>query len=415
MSVKKVLADLAAVIMSLSMCVPVYADDGEKQNLVLMISAPEDTFASDIEAAVKENFGDKYNLIFKVWDTQGVTQAIKTAGIAGEQLDIVEYWPGSMRTLIDSGFAMPLDEYVDDEWKERFTNQEALNQGIYDGVIYNLPYSTVYPVLAVNMDIADEIGIILPEDGQWVWEEFLDFCIKAKDAGYFGTGIQSDLAPWLTRMAIMQVWDTDEELQAWNDGQMSFLGDEIIGAFDTVRDYIEAGLMYPGIDACLVQEADQIEEAFSRGKIVSAFVINSQAIATLENCGIENYRIMDWPNMGGNPNMPLLGGSSGLFIPSFSENKEGAIEVLKFLTSSKCADIRANTGCISTVKTENADIDTDIMYCLSRSSDKIVDHECHHNSSNLDKAINQMPANYMIYGKESLEEMEDFRLSFIEE
>ncbi|WP_373217884.1 ABC transporter substrate-binding protein [Ruminococcus sp. 5_1_39BFAA] len=415
MKAKKVLAGALAATMTLGMCSAVYADGDDKQDLVLMISASDDTFAPDIEAAVQEKFGDKYNLIFKAWDTQGVTQAIKTAGVAGEQLDIVEYWPGSMRTLVDSELAMPLDEYVDDEWKANFTNLEALNQGTYDDVLYNLPYSTVYPVIAVNTDIADEIGVTLSEDGQWTWDEFVEFCTKAKEAGYFGTGIQSDLAPWLTRMAIMQVWDTDEELQAWNDGQVSFLDEKIVGAFDMVKDYIEADLVYPGADACLAQEADQIEAALSNGKIASAFVVNSQAIATLENCGIENYVIMDWPNMGSNPSMPLLGGSSGLFIPSFSKNTEGAVEVLKFLTSSECADIRANTGCVSTVKTANADIDTEVMNSLSRSSDKIVDHECHHNSSDLDTTINQMPANYIMYGVESLEEMEDFRLAFIEE
>ncbi|MDO4308635.1 MAG: extracellular solute-binding protein [Eubacteriales bacterium] len=415
MKSKKGLTGILAVVMAFSMCSAIYAENDEKKDLVLMISASDDAFAPDIEEAVKEKFGDQYHLIFKAWDTQGVTQAIKKAGVTGEQLDIVEYWPGSMRTLINSELVMPLNGYVDEAWKENFTNPEVLSQGTFDDILYNLPYSTVYPVIAVNTDIAEEIGTVLSEDGQWTWEEFVEFCTKAKDAGYFGSGIQSDLAPWLTRMAVMQVWDTEEELQEWNDGEVSFLDNKVIEAFDMVKDYIEADLMYPGADACLVQEADQIEAALSKRKLASVFVVNSQAVATLENCCIKNYVIMDWPNMGSNASMPLLGGSSGFFIPSFAGNKEGAVEVLKFLTSSECADIRANTGCVSTIKTLKADIDSDVMNSLSRSIDKIVDHECHHNSSDLDTEINQMPANYMIYGIESLEKMEGSRLSFIKE
>ena len=415
MKLKKGLAGILTVITAFCMYSAVWAGDGEKKDLVLMISASDDAFALDIEEAVREKFGNKYHLIFKAWDTQGVTQAIKKAGVTGEQLDIVEYWPGSMRTLIDSDLVMPLNTYVDDAWKEDFINPEILNQGTFDDILYNLPYSTVYPVIAVNSDIADEIGAVLSEDGQWTWEEFVEFCTMAKEAGYFGTGIQADLVPWLTRMAIMQVWDTDEEVRAWNDGEISFLNDKVIEAFDMVKDYIEADLMYPGVDACLVQEEDQIEAALSRRNLASVFLINSQTAATLENCGIENYMIMDWPNMGSNPNMPILGGCSGLFIPSFAGNTEGAVEVLRFLTSSECADIRVKTGCVSTIKTSEADIDLNEMNLLSRCSDRIVDHECHHNSSELDIMINQMPANYMIYGIESLEEMEDFRKSLIKE
>ena len=412
MKAKKVLAGAMAAVMALGMTGAVWAES--KQDLVIMISSPDDSFSEDIETAITEKYGDTYNLIFKPFDTQGVTQAIKTAGVAGEQLDIVQYWPGSMRTLVDADLAMPLDEYVDDEWKANFTNPEALSQGTYDDVLYNLPYSTVYPCIAVNTDITDELGIELAEDGQWTWDEFIDFSAKAADGGYFGSGIQSDLAPWLSRMAIMQVWDNDEELAAWNDGQVSFLDEKIIGAFDMVKDYVEADYLYPGKDACLAQDADQIEAAFANKKIASMFVVNSQAVAILENCGVENYKIMDWPNMGSNPNMPLLGGSSGLFIPSFAKNVDGAVEVLRFLTSSECADIRANTGCVSTIKTENAEVDADLMAELSRAADSIVDHECHHNSSDLDTLINQMPANYIMYGEDSLEEMEEYRLEFIE-
>ncbi|MBQ7371381.1 MAG: extracellular solute-binding protein [Blautia sp.] len=412
MKAKALLAAVMASAMAVGMSSTVMAE--AQQDLVIMISSPDDTFSEDIENAISEKFGDTYNLIFKAFDTQGVTQAIKTAGVAGEQLDIVQYWPGSMRTLVDAELALPLDDYVDDEWKANFTNEEALNQGTYDGVLYNLPYSTVYPCLAVNTDLTDELGIELPEDGQWTWDEFVDFSKKAQEAGYYGAGIQADLAPWIPRNAIMQVWDNDEELAAWNDGQVSFLDEKIVGAFEMVKDYVEADLLYPGKDACLAQDADSIEAAFANKKIVSMFVVNSQAISILENCGIENYKIMDWPNMGSNPVMPLLGGSSGLFIPSFAKNVDGAVEVLRFLTSSECADIRANTGCVSTVKTENAEVDADLMAELSRSAESIVDHECHHNSSDLDTLINQMPANYIMYGEDSLEEMEEFRLEFIE-
>lgn len=178
---RRMLALVMAAVTAMGVnAVPVMAET-EKEDLVMVIDVPDENFNGDIMNMVKEKFGDQYNLIIKTWsggpDTQ---QTLKTAALAGEQVDLVMYFPNSMNQLIESDLALPLDDYMTDEWKARFSDG-ALEIGSYDGKIYNLPYSTVYPMVAVNKDIADEAGITLSEDGKWTWDEFLDFCSTVEE------------------------------------------------------------------------------------------------------------------------------------------------------------------------------------------------------------------------------------------
>ena len=412
---KKIIAIALTAALEIGMTASMVNAAEEKDDLVLMITSSDDAFGEEIEQKLTEKFGDKYNLIFKPWETLSCDQAIKTASIANEQLDIVQYWPGSMRNLVEAGTAMSLNDYMTDEWKAQFTTEDVLQQGTYDDNLYNLPYQSVYPVVVVNTDITDELGITLSEDGQWSWAEFEELCEAAADAGIYGSTIQSDFTPWLSRMAIMEVWDTPEEVDAWNDGQVSFLDEKITGAFADLKTFFDTDSLYPGADACLAQDADQTIAAFSTGKAASIFTINSQVAGMLENTDVENFIIMDWPNMGNNENWPLLGGSSGLFIPSFAKNVDGALEVLQYLTGEECADIRANAGAVSTIKTsDSVSVDADMMEALSRKTDAIVAHEIQHLTTEIDSAMNMMPANYVLYGDESLEELETYRLDYVD-
>ena len=51
-----------------------------------------------------------------------------------------------------------------------------------------------------------------------------------------GAAVQTEYACWLVRNAVMQTWDTDEELDKWNAGEVSFKDPKIVAAFDKIKD-----------------------------------------------------------------------------------------------------------------------------------------------------------------------------------
>lgn len=389
---------------------------GEKEDLVMVIDVADENYNADIMNMVKEKFGDKYNLVIKNWtggpDTQ---QILKTAKLADEQVDLVMYFPNNMIDLVDADLAMPLDEYMTDEWKGRFA-EGALELGSVNGELYNLAYSTVYPMVVVNKDIADQAGVTLSEDGKWTWEEFIKFSSQVEEATEsYGSVIPSGWTVWLTRNANMQVWDTDEELDAFVNGKVSFLDDKIKYGAELVNNAFVDNHFYPGGEAALALENDEAYAAFASGKAASLFLVNSIAVGVLEETGVENYKIMDWPSMGTNPTDPVLGGSNGYAIPTTAKNVEGALEVLDYLTGEECATVRAEAGCVSTVEVSStANVNEELLAQISRCSDQI------HKEINtvLTEVANTMettmPANYYFYGESALEELDAVRIEELE-
>lgn len=385
-------------------------DSGGKQDLVVMITSPGDV-NNVVEDMLVEELGDKYNIITKTWDSASVEQTVKTAAAANEQIDLVQYWPNQMNSFTSVDLATDLTEYMDEEWRATF-NEGVLDIGTYDGKLYNVPYKTVYPAMLVDLEVTRAAGI---EDGeikdQMTWDEFLELCRRIQEnTDASGACVQSEYACWLVRNAVMQVWDTDEELDKWNAGEVSFKDPKIVEAFDMVKAVFDEGLFYPGEGALAVTQ-DQIYGAMSAHKIGFAFFPTTNIKAAVDSSGLTEYKICDYPAMGDNPTNPLLGGCDGYFIPTCAKNVDGAVEAMKYLTSEEVNTFRTEGGQVTTGKVSaDADIDQELMSAISRCSDQIYPTEIINIDAELsDYLQNQMPANYIYNGESSLDELEAMR------
>lgn len=386
------------------------AQAGEKQDLVIMITNPGDV-NNAVEEKVKEKFGDKYNIITKTWDAGSVEQTVKTAAAANEQIDLVQYWPNQMNSFTAVNMATDLTPYMDEEWRSTF-NEGTLEIGTYGGKLYNVAYKTVYPAMLVDLEVTRAAGI---EDSElkdaMTWDEFLGLCRRIQEnSEAHGAAIPQDYACWLVRNAVMQVWDTDAELDKWNNGEISFKDEKIVSAFDMVKSVFEEGLFYPGEGALAVTQ-DQVYGAISSHKIGFIFEPTTAIKTTIDNSGIGEYKICDFPAMGSNPTNPLLGGCDGYFIPTCSKNVDGALEVMKYLTSEEIMTFRAEGGQVPCAKiSEGANIDQEFMTAISRCSEQIYPTEIINVDPELsDYLQNQMPANYIYNGASSLDELEELR------
>ncbi len=388
---------------------------GEKEDLVCVFMKTEAD--EPLQEMLHEKFDDKYNLTIKILDQTALEQTVKTAATAGEQIDVVMYWPNQMNSFTSADLATDLTEYMDDEWRDQFTDPSSLEIGTYDGKLYNVPYGSVYPLIIANTELTDAAGVTLPEDGAWTWDEFISACEQITEkTGKFGACIDESCACWTIRNAYMQCWDTDEELDAWNAGEVSFKDDKIVEATEMVASAYENGIFYPG-EGALAVTGDQAIAAFSQGEYAFMFAVNGSVATNLEKTGLETYKIMDWPSMGKNPTDPLLGGNDGYFIPTCTKNLEGALEVMKYLTGPEIATMRAEIGTVVTNKiNEDADVNAELMAQVSRRTSSVYPTEIINIDAELSQYIMyQMPANYVNNGESALDDMEAMRQAAVGE
>jgi ABC-type glycerol-3-phosphate transport system substrate-binding protein len=382
----------------------------QKIDMVLMVDSPSQPVWREKVIPLTIQKFPEINFISKVHEDAIVERTVKTAFTAGESVDIVNYWPNHMRNFTDVNMALDLTPYLnaDPEWKSTWTDR-VLEVGKYDGKYYSVTDGTVYPLFQVNKKLAAAAGVVLKD--QWTWEEFLDACKKIQTVtpAVFPVGVQSDWACWFVRNGLMQVWDNETELQAFNNGDIPFTDNRVKKVFDNIKALYDNNYLYPGEGALTVSN-DQILAAFAQGKIAMLANVNSVASGTLRDtvAGAFDVEIVSWPNMG-KPEMNfLLGGSDGLFITANTKNPDKAVEVLKYLTSQEILQIWVDAGIV--VPSEKV-TSSDPNYALyGKDAAKVYPSEPIGISAEMfDYIVYSTPANYVLYGQQALTELEALR------
>jgi ABC-type glycerol-3-phosphate transport system substrate-binding protein len=385
---------------------------GQKLDMVLMIeTASTGALMNDqIFPKVKEKFPD-VNFILKLRDDAQVEKAVKTAFIGGEAIDIVDFWPHQMRVFTEGNMALDLSSYLntDTQWRNSWA-PGSLEVGNISGKYVAVPYRSTYPLIQVNKAILERAGVTVKE--QWTWAEFTDACQKVKalgDANIFPFGINSTWGCWLIRNGILQIFDTEAELERFNRGEIPFTDPRIKQVCDNVKGLYDAKYMYPG-DGALTATNDQVLSAFARGRIAMLGNVNGNAGKTVRDTvnGAFEVVTISWPRMG-KPEMDhLLGGNEGYFISANTKNPAKTVEVLKYLTSTEILQLWANDGKIVPFQGIKSS-DPDYAF-YGKDASKVYPVEIVQFSSEInDYIIYNMPANYVLYGEQALKELEELR------
>lgn len=96
-----------------------------------------------------------------------------------EQPDIMLcYGGGFMKSFVDAGKVLPLDDYMDDFYKEHMKNDMQENF-IFDGLQYGTCCTYWTGVLYCNQELFDRAEAKIPE----TYEELLDSVEKFRNAG----------------------------------------------------------------------------------------------------------------------------------------------------------------------------------------------------------------------------------------
>jgi ABC-type glycerol-3-phosphate transport system substrate-binding protein len=384
-----------------------------KIDMVLMIELPTVPLVREkIIPMVRAKFPD-INFVSKVRDDTQVEKAVKTAFIGGEAIDIVAYWPHQMSYFTEGNMVLDLTPYLeaDPEWRSTWS-EDILNVCKTDDKYYSIACRSSFPLIQVNKTLFDKLGIPIKE--QWDWNEFLAVCKKIKESSdVFPVGINSSWIPWLSRNALLQIWDNEEEQDKFLTGNTSFLDPKVIKAYENVKTLFDNEYLYPG-EGALTATNDQVLSAFARGRIAIIGNVNGNAGGTIKNTvnGAFGVETLSWPRMGKSEMDFLLGSLDGYFVSANTKYPDKTVEVLKYLTSPEIFQVWADDGKIvvsSKIKTSDPGY---VKY--GKDGYKVRKREVSKLSSALNDYLDHyMPANYLLYGRKSLEEVEAIRQDYL--
>ncbi|MGI6236561.1 MAG: ABC transporter substrate-binding protein [Candidatus Excrementavichristensenella sp.] len=157
---KKLLSLLLCAILALSVC-GLAAADG-KTTVVFWYSLE----GSNAEAIIKivDLFNESQDEIFVDAQYQGAyddaINKLKAAGMGQLPCDIVHSYEIGTRFIIDSGWIVPVQEYIDkDGWDASVIEPNLLAYYTVDGKINSMPFNCSTPLLYYNKTVFDEAGI----------------------------------------------------------------------------------------------------------------------------------------------------------------------------------------------------------------------------------------------------------------
>ena len=341
-NVARILAGTMALTTIFTGVSSVMAEDTKDVTLMLEINgyAP---LTLPVEMA-REKFPD-YNIISKEWSIDGVKKAIKTTFASGgeDSIDIAFAAATYINSFVDSDMLLDLTPYLeeDPEWKDAFI-PSVLEAGTYNGKVYGIPWQSAYPVLVANMDIFDELGIEPSDD--WTYDEMMEVCEKIKEAGYFPLAHNAGGA-WFFRQAYLNAFESEEDLSAFNHGEISFRDERVESALDKVAEVYNKGYCYPG-EGAIAATDDEITAAMANGKIAMAATTNNGAALLVNNAELENWKVINFPTFSNTSASNLLGSPDVYIVPSNAKNVDAVIDVLKYITGREVLSEVANLGTV---------------------------------------------------------------------
>lgn len=386
----------------------------DKPTVTLMIEVGGYAPLEKAVEMAKEKFPE-YNIISKEWSVDGVKKAIKTTYASGgeESIDIAFNAATGILGFAEADMLLDLTPYMEEDadWSGQL-QEEALSSCEYEGKTYGIPWQTAYPVLVANEDIFDDVGIEIKDD--WTYDEFVDVSEKLKEKGYFSLDVATGYSAWLIRQSYLNGFEAEEELDAFNNGEIPANSEKVKEAFERVAALYENNYCYPG-EGAIAATDDECKAGFANGKAALIATTNGGAAGMAKETGIENYRVVNFPSISNYSTAYLLGSPDVYIVPANAKNKEAVIEVLKYLTGEEVLTAMADLGTVvplKEVKTSDADYAE-----YSKDMGRLHPKDFVNLTDEIGDYINTGTAitNYLYEGDSALDELEQMRKAAVGE
>lgn len=266
-------------------------------------------------------------------DAGGYDDKVNAALTTGNMPDVFTIDGPSVGAQAEAGAIVPIGQYFEDEDLKDF-NTDIIQQGTFNGELYTLAAMDSSVLLFYNKDMFKDAGITpATVDNPWTWDEFYDACKALTKDGVYGANLGlKDVGEWMTYAFLPMV-------QSGGGNIISEDGNEKVEGYLNGKDTVDAlTFIKKLVDNRLVSGTP---EDFSFEKGSSAMTLSgSWEPSTLLEYPEINWGTMPYPikEKGAKAVSPCGSWSFGISKDCPEENREAAVELIKFCTSTKSCE-----------------------------------------------------------------------------
>ena len=353
---KRTVSVMLAALMAASMlsCVTVSAEEGwtrefEGESLTFLDVAPSDTrtaYFENLFARFFEDTGIEVEYQSVPWDD--AANKLTVLGASNSLPDVMTMWSGWLGQFTQSGWVVPLSEYIGDttdEYTAAVTDIIWASEKTRYNDIYTVPDGMMVKGIYIRKDWCEELGITLDPAAGWTYAEYFDLVAKLTDAenGRYGASYRG------ARGALDPCW---VYLQGYTDGatfsqdgQINMRSEECMQAFKNWTDiYLNGYAPEDSINWGFTEMVDNF-----KGGLTGTLINDSEVAATLI-AGMEDsqWTVMPMPRsekdgiIYNTINSPYAYSISG-----HSENPDASWVLIQYLTdAANQAEYCETTGMI---------------------------------------------------------------------
>ena len=342
---KKLLAVVLALMMVLTLAVPLMAQADELEEITILYPGEEtDAFSNFINGAfaekVKEELNMKVNFRFLSWDAYWDQKKVMLA--ANETIDL--YWDGlpDLPTMVNNKEAQPLDELIAKVWPDYMKDvlpETQMNGGKINGIQYGIPSayapsSAMFQFVCLRQDLLEQVGMTEVKDA----EDLREYAQRVQDQlpGYMGPG-DIIFKPLTRNFADEQYTWLFQDLVVFGEESHKAYSYAHTDAFKKVaqfnREMFLDGLYHDEVAIKYNERDSRVQTGlylWVEGSLGKELEIGGKVKAVDPNAVMKNYLLA--------PEKPRYVNAAGgevLCIPYSAKNPEGALKFLAWLWGSQ--------------------------------------------------------------------------------
>lgn len=266
-------------------------------------------------------------------DVVQFAQLFQSAAQAQDGPDISMMQPSWGQTLNFRNALLPLDDYLDDEFRSTLSGWDGAE---YDDTTYGIPFSLQGQVIVYNKALFTQAGLD-PEAPPTSMDELVDAAQKLKDAGitpFSGGNKEGYLGDW----AFSNIWpgvSSEDDAAALALGEKTFTDDVVKSGVEQWLRLVDGG--FYNEDMPSITLAPDGIQPFDNGEAAMTFTIYSAIPAHSDAVGVDNIGIIPLLDADKEAEVIPAGPASTWVVTKFSDNQAAAVEYAKFLVSAPIA------------------------------------------------------------------------------
>jgi len=293
-----------------------------------------------------------------------------TVGEGGPDLFYVDREADQTFTIVDAGWAVPLEDIID--WDQMLPAAKV--SATWENI--NGENHTWYGVMEAYADmilynpaIFEELGIDVPDDSQFTAEEFYDVVVKCREAGYdpFATGSGDRKYPgqYMYKYALLSKLGMEEFTKLWN-GERSWDDPEVREVLEYVQSIVEVPAFPATYSTMLLAESFQY---FHTQQKACMFTVGTWYTGRTFKSPEEGGQPSDFRNgflrypafeVGAGTNEGNLSPGAGFMVWKQGPNREIAEDIVRFMLDEKYGTLWiTETGGLPAMKYDPAAISDD--------------------------------------------------------